>query len=348
MERYLLFDSGCSKCTQLVHAIECEVDGPFTIRSLRDPAVQELLDKADPDWRWEPTWLEVKGETVRVYTGLAMGLRLVQTLGPRRALRLIKLVNRYSVSFREPIDPNRRYVLKQSISAFVTLVLLLGWPKSLLFRERKGQTPSQQVASNRMVQEPNEGEIWEGFLLLPEGASVPKFVIYPELGIPIVCGVGVAQGGAIPTAVSEIFNSVEALAQVVNFPVYTLDHLPEGLRVGNVHLIKHRTGEIFAAFVAFHSYNKTTNNWETIVSIWAHPEFPRPFPLWSSNPVEPDGPAVRPMKVDFLPSPGVEVTTQAGYVYHWIRQEVLYTLTVEPSPNEKWARNIASALVPLT
>ncbi len=59
MRRYLLFDSGCSKCTEIAQAVEQAAQGWLEARSLRDPAMQRLLDAARPDWRWEPTSLEV-------------------------------------------------------------------------------------------------------------------------------------------------------------------------------------------------------------------------------------------------------------------------------------------------
>lgn len=173
------------------------------------------------------------------------------------------------------------------------------------------------------------GESYAGFLLLPDRAITPSSVKYPKRGIPTFCGVGVGRGGPAPTAVSRSFRAVGEIASEVSFPLYTFSKLPENLRPADAHLIAHDTGEVFAVLADFEAYNKHSGNWETTVSIWAHPEFPRPFPLWSSEPVEPDGPAVVPEKVNFLPSPGVMVTTQQGAVFHWIRNDVLYTLIAE-------------------
>ncbi len=70
MKRYLLFDAGCPACTRVARAIERESNGWLTARSLHDPKMQALLRKARPEWRWEPTLLEVDSEHVRVFTGL--------------------------------------------------------------------------------------------------------------------------------------------------------------------------------------------------------------------------------------------------------------------------------------
>jgi hypothetical protein len=57
--RYLLFDSGCSTCTEIAQAVEKETEGWMTVRSLREASVQKTLDKARPGWSWEPTFLEI-------------------------------------------------------------------------------------------------------------------------------------------------------------------------------------------------------------------------------------------------------------------------------------------------
>lgn len=49
MERYLLFDPGCSLCTELAETIEQEARGWLRTESLRKPTVRALLRKAKPN-----------------------------------------------------------------------------------------------------------------------------------------------------------------------------------------------------------------------------------------------------------------------------------------------------------
>lgn len=70
MERYLLFDSGCSLCSGLARDIAAASDGLLQTRSLHDPEMQGALKRARPEWRWEPTLLEVRGDEDHVFTGL--------------------------------------------------------------------------------------------------------------------------------------------------------------------------------------------------------------------------------------------------------------------------------------
>ena len=76
MERYLLFDGGCTLCSELAQAIEQETHGWLTARSLHDPLMKQLLDKECPNWTWEPTLVEINEGHIRVSTGIKLHARL--------------------------------------------------------------------------------------------------------------------------------------------------------------------------------------------------------------------------------------------------------------------------------
>lgn len=171
------------------------------------------------------------------------------------------------------------------------------------------------------------GELYAGFLLLPEEIPVPAFVKYPLLGPPILCGVG--QKEPQLTGYSRLFTSVEEIAASLDFPIYTLSNLPTEFQSRGGSIIWHNTGEIYAASVHFEVYNKESNLWETVVSIWAQPEYPKPYPLWWRAPVEPDGPAITLNKIDSLPTLGIRSDSQQGNVFYWIKDDILYTLAQE-------------------
>jgi hypothetical protein len=185
------------------------------------------------------------------------------------------------------------------------------------------------------------GELYEGFLLLPDGASVPDFVVHPALGVPIFCGVGAAE----ITAVTETLASAETLAALVDFPVYELD--PQDLK--NLHsagatLVKHETGEVYAAAVNYERYDSTTDRWTTGVTIEALPEFMRPYPLWERDPIEPGSPSLVLEKVDFLPQPGILTAPRQAFIGHWIETNVHYILVDERGQSKSQFRKIARRL----
>jgi hypothetical protein len=65
---------------------------------------------------------------------------------------------------------------------------------------------------------PVEGELFAGFVLLPEGAPMPSFVKEPALGVPNMCGVGVGMGGPEPTAVTTNFLNAADILTKIDFP----------------------------------------------------------------------------------------------------------------------------------
>lgn len=89
--RYLLFDAGCFACTAIAGDVERETEGWLTARGLSEPAVRATLSKARPDWKHEPTFLEIEGGKAVAFTGLAMKARMLVGLGPRKAARVARI-----------------------------------------------------------------------------------------------------------------------------------------------------------------------------------------------------------------------------------------------------------------
>ena len=129
MTRYLLFDSGCIVCTDVAQSIERATDGWLIAKSLRSADMQDLLTRVQPDWRWEPTLIEVEGDRTRVYTGLALRTKLLAGIGPRKTLRVALLVYRAMTPQREA-DRGRRKFLKQGATVLGGALLGLTWGKS--------------------------------------------------------------------------------------------------------------------------------------------------------------------------------------------------------------------------
>ncbi len=186
------------------------------------------------------------------------------------------------------------------------------------------------------------GELYAGFILLPDGAPVPAFVKPSRRGIPDGCGVGRADPKIV--AVIKSFARVEDVASEGRFPVYTFSKLPDGLRPRGGNLIKHPTGEVAGASIDFETYHAGARTWACTVSIWAQPDYPKPFPLWSQKALGPGGPAVVLEKVNFLPSPGIRVSTLLGCVFHWIQDEVCYRLRLEHSRSPQEIQALVSSL----
>lgn len=113
IQRYLLFDSTCSVCSGLARDVEKHSDGRLDAQSLYDSKIQQLLDKATPNWPWEPTVLEVEDGRPRAYTGLSMRIRLLYVLGPRSSWRIARLMARTQIVHISDSDSAPKNLIKK-------------------------------------------------------------------------------------------------------------------------------------------------------------------------------------------------------------------------------------------
>lgn len=157
---------------------------------------------------------------------------------------------------------------------------------------------------------------------------------------------GMVEGNAPPEqkVVVEYFDDLAILRDRVDIPLYTISTLPTGMRWGRAYIARNVISDVYGVSVFFQTYDSANNLWATAISLWIQSDYPRPFPLWSSTPVEPGGPFVAWQKADYLPSPGIKVTTPLGFVCHWIETDVLFTLIAEPSPTGQDAQALISLL----
>lgn len=82
-ERLMLaFDAGCVACGGMAASVEEAADDRLEVISLDDPVVRRWRRQAlGDDAPWAPTLIEVKGESVKAWTGLKMGVVLTKKLG---------------------------------------------------------------------------------------------------------------------------------------------------------------------------------------------------------------------------------------------------------------------------
>ena len=308
--RWLLYDAGCSVCAALAREVEALSGGRLRVRSLREPEVQALLDQAHPGWQWEPMLVEIEGEQVRVFAGLAMRMRLLQILGPARALRVAQAVARMGGPVLG-VDWGRRRLLRQSL-ALAGLALLRRIPGGTHAPRTAGSAPPRLG--------PGEGELWEGFVLLPEGAPLPSFVTCAPA--PILC----------QSADPEKDLWGETLEAPDEGPLRAAPGLPvpmlEGWPLRQTTVIRfQQDGRLFAALLEF-------GEEETIVRLWASPVYPQPFPVWPVYLPDRPGMPIPPEKVFFTPRPGVLRPTLMGVEVLWIQEGILYTLSIQRGDRE--------------
>lgn len=141
MQKYLLFDSGCTVCSNLANEVESASQGALSARSLTDTQMQELLDKARPGWSWEPTLLEVGDDQSKVFTGVSMRVRLFNTLGPRRSWRIARIVAR-AQGEPQATGTTRKDFVKQAGSAVAGITGLAVFGASPAIAKERSQSES--------------------------------------------------------------------------------------------------------------------------------------------------------------------------------------------------------------
>jgi hypothetical protein len=140
------------------------------------------------------------------------------------------------------------------------------------------------------------------------------------------------------------FNSFET--HPIHFPLYDFAKLPDGLWRGQPSLARDDVGNLYGISIPYET-QASSKSAVTAISLWIQPDFARPYPLWSSEPVEADEPAVILEKVRYLPVPGIKVSTREGFVCYWIESDTLYTLVADPSPTGQDAQALLESLSPV-
>lgn len=176
-------------------------------------------------------------------------------------------------------------------------------------------TPLGRLA-RRYSQEPTEeepqpeGEIYAGFVLLPEGAAVPDFV--RKAPIPIFGGIeGDSQNEVMfldAVGITESFSSIADVSKVITFPLFVFESAPRGMNFLQGYVDRFEASLKVWAVNLFYGYK---NDEIPRMSLYAIPRFPKPFPVWpvtkfpikNSDEVilEDEFMVVYPQKIDYTP-----------------------------------------------
>jgi hypothetical protein len=118
------------------------------------------------------------------------------------------------------------------------------------------------------------GEVWEGFVLLPEGAPIPPFV--RQVPTPILCQ---TDGGPEAEALrgeTLTFTELAPLRSLIRFPLYGPSRLPPGIVWQGVAVTRFaRSGEVFSVSLNFGDGEGVPR-----LRVIAQPMYPSPYPVW--------------------------------------------------------------------
>lgn len=200
----------------------------------------------------------------------------------------------------------------------------------------------------------SDGELYEGFVLLDQDASVPFFV--EGAPSPILCQVDEAEKNnpEVNEYRGEVswFNNIESLKDDIDFHLFIPGSLPHKMIFLQGYVIRFAgSGKIWEARLDFGFDDKQ----EPLVSISARPVFERPYPIWPvlTYPKKDAGEVIlddeyflnKPEKVAFTPKKGVLLPTDQGYTLQWIKKDVLYTMFMEYEGWRSEAESVGKSLV---
>lgn len=127
-ERLMLaFDAGCVACGGMAASVEEAADDRLEVISLDDPVVRRWRRQAlGDDAPWAPTLIEVKGESVKAWTGLKMGVVLTKKLGLSVTWRIMQVLgeSRSAPGTGRAHGPTRGQFIKGAAGAAAALTIL--------------------------------------------------------------------------------------------------------------------------------------------------------------------------------------------------------------------------------
>lgn len=199
-----------------------------------------------------------------------------------------------------------------------------------------------------------DGELYEGFLLLEQNAPIPYFVNIAPCPILGSVDPNVEDDPLVVAYRGQMlwFDSIEDLKNNIDFPLYLPKALPDNMNFMQCYVVKFTgSGEIWEARIDFCFENDD----EPLASISASPIFSRPYPVWpdidyprksiSEQILDEEFYVRKPSKINFTPQKGIIKTTDQGYMIQWIKHDVLYTMSVAYDAEHTTASRIGESLV---
>jgi hypothetical protein len=231
----------------------------------------------------DPAVREWGKRRVRVLAGLSLRARLVQVLGPVRALRVAQAVARMGGPVLG-VDWGRRQLLRQggTIAALTLLNKFTGY-----------------ILMNKID---DKYECWHGFIIIKESNN-PLILQDYQFGMSDACGVD-DEGTTIlkPKFITQFYvKNLEELSSNIKYPLYILrtDSI-HGTSLSNISLIQQPGYPPYGYVLTYSTYNNQLNVHFTSISIFGIFDFQKPFQFFIRKDEEV-------IKANFLLNPGLMV-----------------------------------------
>lgn len=117
---YLLYDATCAMCSNVAKTVRSLGIVDLSVRSLQDPGMRELLQRAGHDDLFEPALVETDLNRIAVRTGVRLRTRLARRVGLRNAARILKALVDSGATVAQP--GRRGFLLRGAALGVATLV----------------------------------------------------------------------------------------------------------------------------------------------------------------------------------------------------------------------------------
>lgn len=189
---------------------------------------------------------------------------------------------------------------------------------------------AQEVPTVQPLVQSETGELYAGFLILPDPDELPNVPIeetrHDEVEI-------------VP------LGSVSEALTLVNFPIYALRTLPPGISFAGTYLEKYKSSQQPRTCTINYLSRQKSNL--LAISVTALAEYSKPYPMRPVHKLKvsyEEIELIHPEKVSFLPTPGLAIPSAEGHVLLWIQDDILYSLISEHAASREAAVNLAKAL----
>ncbi len=128
----LAYDAGCAFCSSLSDSVATVAGSQIEPVNLSDSTTEAWLNQVRPlGWKFAPYLLKVTDREVKAWTGMSAAVRLGVIIGPRRAMKLLRMIGQLTLESSKPASLQRRRFLKLSAytAAASGAFALIGLPR---------------------------------------------------------------------------------------------------------------------------------------------------------------------------------------------------------------------------
>ncbi len=179
------------------------------------------------------------------------------------------------------------------------------------------------------------GDLFAGFLILPENTTLPSFIVPPRYLTDAVNNHRNLPIGSSFWFQQYSYSSIQEMVNDIKVPMFCLKDLPDQLFFGHAYILADEIGNVQSEWISYDTFNSEISCTESVIALRAEPDYYRPYPIWQNPQVEPDYPGSVIEKISNPTRQGILMISSEERVYYWIENDVLYSMIIRLSLSTK-------------